>query len=244
LEVRRRAFAALSLWSPGSEDTVARAAVERLLDLGGGAEWREATGTLVETVRDGLAMEHLMGAVSALLAAPVPEAHNATEEKDLPARQRLLHLTQTLRGLPRPVRLRLRRRLHEVGHLLRVDGSLWPESAALRLSAQEWTEADTVAEALLGLEAETRDEPLFAQWLADEVAEALSLVSAEWEPEVLLEASDRVKGEAPLMAVTLVAAAGQRLHWRGGSAERLRALRVHPRPVVRAKARAVLTANE
>jgi len=246
LEVRRQAFTALARWSPGSEDAVARAAAERILDVADGAEWQEATQTLVETVRDGVGMEHLVATVSALVSAPVSEAHNATEEKDLPARQRLLRLVEALRALPRPVRLRLRRRLDEVAQLLRKEASLWPWGVALRLSTQEWTDAGAVAEALLGLAAETREEPLFAPWLADEVTTALEdagALVAQGEA-VLLEASERVKEEAPFVAVALVAAAGARLHWRDGSAERLRALREHPRPGVRIRARAILTANE
>jgi hypothetical protein len=244
LTVRRQAFRVLPAWSPGSEEVVARAAAERLLDLAGGAEWREATSALVETVRDGVAVEHLVAAASALLSAPVPDAHRATQERDVPARQRLLELRGGLQGLPRPVRLRLRPHLHEVARLLASDASLWPESAALRLSMLEWKEAGAVAEALRGLAAETREEPLFASALAARVSAALGDPSAEWEPEVLLEASDRVQDEAPLVAVALVGTAGERLHWRTDAASRLRALREHPRPAVRASAHALLTARE
>jgi hypothetical protein len=244
LPVRRQAFTALPAWSPGAEDAVARAAAGRLLDLAGGAEWREATQALVETVRDGVAVEHLVASAAALLSAPVPEAQNAAQERDLPARQRLHGLWGTLLALPRPVRLRLRPRLHEVARLLAGDASLWPESAALRLAALEWKDAGAVAEALRGLAEETREEPLHAQALAGAVYSAVESPGAEWEPEVLLEASDRVKEEAPLVAVVLVGTAGRRLHWRADAASRLRALREHPRPAVRAAARALLTASE
>jgi hypothetical protein len=244
LPVRRQAFTALPAWSPGAEDAVARAAAGRLLDLAGGAEWREATQALVETVRDGVAVEHLVASAAALLSAPVPEAQNAAQERDLPARQRLHGLWGMLLALPRPVRLRLRPRLHEVARLLAQDASLWPESAALRLATLEWKDAGAVAEALRGLAEETREEPLHAQALAGAVYSAVESPGAEWEPEVLLEASDRVKEEAPLVAVVLVGTAGRRLHWRADAASRLRALREHPRPAVRAAARALLTASE
>lgn len=244
LTVRRRAYSAMPAWSPGSEDAVARAAAERVVDLEGGAEWEQALWALVEAVRDGVAVEHLVRTVSTLVSAPVPEAWNATQERDLPARQRLLRLTSTLKSLPQPVCQRLRPHLHEAARVLRTDDSLWPESAALRLCAQEWKNAGEVAGALLGLAAEAKEEPLFAQTLANEVSNALNQRGAEWEPEVLLEASDRLREESPLVALALLSAANRRLHWRADLAERLRVLRAHPRPAVRAAARALLTAME
>jgi hypothetical protein len=244
LTVRRQAFTALPAWSPGSEEAVARAAAERILDLAGGAEWREATQALVESVRDGIAVQHVVSTVAALVTTPPAETQNATPERDLPARQRLRSLCEALLNLPRPVRLRLRARLHEVAGVVATDASLWAESAALRLGTLEWKSASAAAEALLGLAHEVRDEPLFSSELAGAVGAAVSHPSAEWEPESLLELADRVSEAAPLVAVTLVRVAGERLHWREDAAKRLRVLREHSRPGIRAAARAVLTANE
>ncbi|HZI03344.1 MAG TPA: hypothetical protein VEZ71_04945, partial [Archangium sp.] len=75
-------------------------------------------------------------------------------------------------------------------------------------------------------------------------AESVKHPSAEWEPEALLDVSDRVAPEAPLTALTLVTVAGQRLHWREDAASRLRALRQHPSAAVRAAAYATVTASE
>ncbi|KFE67647.1 hypothetical protein [Hyalangium minutum] len=244
LSVRRRAWLALSAWSPGSEEQVASAASERILDLTGGAEWSEATRALVESVQDGLAVERVVATASALVMLPTPEAQNATAERDQPARQRLKHLCATLVNFPRSVRLRLRARLHEVARVIATDASLWPESAGLRLSALEWKDAETVATALQALAQESQEEPLFAPALASEVATAVSHPSAEWEPETLLEISDRLEKEAPLVSIELVRAAGERLHWREDAAKRLRTLREHPRPAIRAVARAITTAQE
>ncbi len=142
------------------------------------------------------------------------------------------------------MRLRLRAGLQEVARVLAPDASLWPASAGLRLGLLEWKDADATATVLLGLAHEAREEPLFAPALADAVAAAVGDQSAEWQPELLLETADRVAEVAPLVALTLVRTAGERLHWREDAARRLRALREHPRPGVRAAARAVLTANE
>ncbi len=244
LTVRRKAFTALRAWSPGAEELVACAAAERLLDLAAGAEWREATAALVEAVRDGLAVEHVLSAAKALVAEPTAEAWNATAERDLPARQRLRALCEALLSLPRPVRLRLRARLHEVAQALSPDSSLWPESVALRLGGLEWKDAALASEVLLALAAEIQHEPLFAPLLASAVASTVGHPSAEWEPEALLETADRVLDEAPLASVALVRAAGERLRWREDAATRLRSLREHPRPAIRAAARAIVTANE
>jgi hypothetical protein len=244
LSVRKQAFGALSAWSPGAEEPVARAAAERILDLEGGAEWREAAGALVETVRDGLAVEHLISTTAALVTMPVATAHDASPERDLPARQRLRGLCASLLNLPRPVRLRLRARLHEVAAVIATDASLWPESAALRLGSLEWKDAGAAAEVLRGLAKESREEPLFAPELAAAVSSAVGHAGAEWEPEALLEAADGVATEAPLVSVALVRAAGERLHWREDAARRLRTLREHSRPAIRATARAITTARE
>ncbi|MFL5348536.1 MAG: hypothetical protein ACJ8AT_27385 [Hyalangium sp.] len=244
LSVRRQAWLAISPWSPGSEEPVARAAAARILDLAGGAEWREATQALVETVRDGIAVEHVVSTVAALVTQPTLEAQNAKAERDLPARQRLRGLCATLLNLPLPVRLRLRARLQEVAGVIATDASLWPESVALRLSTLEWKSAESVAKALQELAHELREEPLFAPALAQAVGSAVAQSNAEWQPETLLEISDRVAEGTPLLSVELVRTAGERLHWREDAASRLRTLREHPRPAIRAAARAITTATE
>ena len=242
LTVRRRAFTVLPGWAAGVEQEVARESAARVLDLSGGAEWREAVGALVEATREGKAFEQVVACAAQLISAPLTP--DATPERDVPARQRLKGLHQALRKLPRPVRLGLRARLDEVARVLFRDASLWPESAALRLASVEWCEALAVAEVLRALAAETREEPLFARSLAAVVATEVEDPSAGWEPETLLEVADSVGAELPLTAVVLVSAAGQRLHWREDAARRLRALRQHPSAAVRAAAYTTVTANE
>jgi hypothetical protein len=244
LSVRRQAWLALPAWSPGIEELVAQAAAARIVDLTGGAEWHEATQALVETIRDGVAVEHMVSAAAALVTLPVNAAQNATSERDLPARQRLKALCAALLNLPRPVRLRLRARLQEVAAVIATDASLWPESVGLRLSAQEWKDAETASQTILKLAQELLEEPLFAPALASEVSSAVSHPSAEWEPATLLEIADRVTQDAPLVAVVLICLAGQRLHWREDAAKQLRLLREHGRPAIRAAARAITTAQE
>lgn len=244
LSVRRKAWLALPAWSPGAEERVASAASERILDLTGGAEWREASQALVESIRDGLAVERVVATAAALVMLPPTVGQNATAERDLPARQRLKGLCEALLNLPRAVRLRLREQLHEVARVIATDVSLWPESAGLRLGALEWRDTEAVAAAIHALSRESCEEPLFAPALAHAAASAVSHRDVEWEPETLLSVSDRLATEAPLVSVELVRAAGERLHWREDAAQRLRTLREHPRPAIRAAARAMTTAEE
>ncbi|XXF79467.1 hypothetical protein P2318_06860 [Myxococcaceae bacterium GXIMD 01537] len=246
-QTRRLALTALPAWSPGSEQRVAEAVARRVLDLEGGADWLPALQALVLTVSDGVAVEHLLTTAEALLAQPVPSPYNATAERDVPARQRLDALFDTLfANVPRQRLLRLRGTVHTLAGLLSRDETLGIEAARLRLGVMEWTEASTVATKLLALAERLRAEPLFEPALAQKLTEALSATRAEWAPERLLEVADRVGGEAPFLAVALVGAAGERLHWRAdaGAGTRLRALREHPRPAVRAAALAVLTRSE
>ncbi|QRK08959.1 hypothetical protein JQX13_01950 [Archangium violaceum] len=244
LTVRRRAFTTLPAWSAGVEEPVAREATGRVLDLAHGAEWREATRALVNATREGKSFEHVVTCMAELLSAPVPESQDATPERDVPARQRLRVLRQELLSLPRPTRVRLRTHLDEAARVLAREPSLWPESASLRLSCLEWRDAGSAAKGVLELAAEAREEPLFAPALAAAVAASVGDALAEWTPEALLEVAAQVGSEAPLAAVELVSAAGQRLHWREDAARHLRALRQHPSAAVRASAYATVTASE
>jgi hypothetical protein len=119
------------------------------------------------------------------------------------------------------------------------------ERAALLLSALDWREPEGAARGVLELAAEVREEPLFAPTLASLVAASVGEDPyTAWTPENLLETADRVTSEAPLVAVALVSAAGQRLHWLEAARHRLRALRRHPSAAVRAVAHATVTASE
>ncbi|QRK04303.1 hypothetical protein JQX13_29005 [Archangium violaceum] len=54
--------------------------------------------------------------------------------------------------------------------MLASDLSLWPPAARLRVHPLGWDDAAAVADVVLGLAAETREEPLFAQMLASTVS--------------------------------------------------------------------------
>ncbi|QRO02245.1 hypothetical protein JRI60_26120 [Archangium violaceum] len=239
-EVRQRTFHALIHWAAGLEERVARLAAARIVDLSSGDEWNAATLALVLVTLDGRAFEQVVDCVAALVSASMQEEPDAGPQGDLPAFNRLKQLIEALLVQPRPVVLGLRPRLAEVARVLTRDAALWPLSARIRVHCLTWKEAGPVADVLLGLAAETREEPFFAQALASMVASVMKFANEECAPELLLDVAARVRTGAPLVALELVREAGTRRYWRGAEARNLlRELRQHPRPAVRAAARAV-----
>jgi hypothetical protein len=245
-DVRSRASKALTGWAPGREEQVARTLVARIQELSVGAGWREAVETLVSVTRDGHAFEQVVTCAAELVSAPVPEAHDAGTERDLPARQRLEHLCTRLLDPPRPLMPRMRSRLAEVARVLARDASLWTLSARLRFfPVLRGKDAAALTDELLALVAETREEPLLAPVLASMVGAAVELPFGEYPPEFLLDVAAGVEAEAPLLALELVRVAGNRQYWQGDAARRrLRALRQHPRLAVRTAALALKTVQE
>lgn len=243
-EVRRKALQVLPSWASGCEEQVARTAAAYLQDLSLGAGWREAVTALVSVTRDGLGFEQVEACAMALVSAPISEEQDGGPTRDLPALQRLNELIRALLDAPRPVLLRLRPHLAGLARVLATDMSLWPQAARLQLLPLDWNDAAAVADLVLGLAAQAREEPLYAQTLASTVAHSVALAGEACPAEVLLGMASRVQAEAPLVAVELVHVAGKRLNWNADTLRLLRALRQHPRPAVRAAARALTTVAE
>jgi hypothetical protein len=245
-DVRSQASTALTAWAPVREEQVARTLVARIQELSSGAGWKEAVETLVSVAREGHAFEQVVACAAGLVSAPVPVAHDAGTERDLPARQRLEHLCTRLLDLPRPLLPRLRSRFAELSRVLDRDASLWPLSARLRLfPVLCGKDAAALTDVLRVLTAEVCEEPLFAPVLASMVGAAVELPCGEYPPEFLLDVAARVEAEAPLIALELVRVAGNRQYWQGDAARRhLRTLRQHPRLSVRTAALTLKTVLE
>ncbi|WNG58018.1 hypothetical protein F0U59_27140 [Archangium gephyra] len=243
-DVRRKALGAMTRWAEGCEEQVARKSATRIQELASGSGWHETIQTLVAVTRNGLAFEHVVACAAALVSAPEPEAHDAGPERDLPALQRLRHLSGELLSLLRPELLRLRPHLAGLARVLATEASLWPLSARLRTAPLDWSDVGGATDVLLGLSAEAGEEPFFTSALESAVASSLEAAGAESPPEALLEVAARVEAGVPLVALALVREAGKRLNWREDAARHLRALRRHPSVSVRAAARALTTVAE
>ncbi|WP_434387809.1 hypothetical protein [Melittangium boletus] len=242
LDTRRRAFTALPAWAENEEEAVAREAAARVLDIAHGAEWTEALGALVGVMGEARAFEQVKTCVARLVSAE-PSA-NATPERDVPERQRLLRLCGALEQRPRSERLELRPHLDAVAQELAREPTLWEQGVALRLAGLPWNDAADNVRTLLELAAHVDAEPYQALLLSGLMTQVLEAAKDECVPEVLLETAAGVQARWPLGAVALVARAGERLHWREDAAEALRALRRHPHAFVRSVALAVFTAPE
>ncbi|OJT24226.1 hypothetical protein BO221_13670 [Archangium sp. Cb G35] len=243
-DVRREALGALTRWAEVCGEQVARTSAARIQELSIATGWREAVQALIAVTRNGFAFEHVVACAAALISAPVPEAHDAGPERDLPALQRLRHLVGELLSLPRPELQRLRPHLAGLARVLATEASLWPLSARLRTEPLYWRDVGGATDVLLGLSAEAGEEPFFTSALESTVASSMEAASFESPPEALLEVAARVEAGAPLVALALVREAGKRLNWREDAARHLRALRRHPSVSIRAAARALTTVAE
>jgi hypothetical protein len=248
LEVRKRAFGAAGAWSSGTEEAIADAAAERVLDLEHGAEWAEATDALLQACRDGQAPDELLRVVRGLRSAHVPEAMDATRERDVPARQRLAFLCGRLEALPGASRIHLDPLLQTLAEALFEDPTLQRQAVRLAIAGLRWKLPSGAAERLLALAARDPDEPLFGWQLAEAVCSALAQPATEWEAEAAVAIVDGLGASpwpaAQLMAVRILGAAGERLAWPEDCAERLRLLRRHQHVAVRTAALDLWTASE
>jgi hypothetical protein len=247
--VRRRTWTALGSWSSGSEEAIARSASGRVLDLERGVEWREALAAVVEATRDGHAAPELVRLARSLAAVPPSPATSARRERDLPARQRLLALASALGALPAHGRVSLAPVLAAIGTgISEADETLWLTAAGLRVAAIDWSEPAGAASVLVALAGELGSRPACAGALAGHVARGLEASSGAWPGEAVHGLVDRLlespTAERARLALAALAVSGRRFEWPEEAARRLRALRSHADPTVRAEALGVFTSPE
>ncbi|HCF58340.1 MAG TPA: hypothetical protein DFS52_10155, partial [Myxococcales bacterium] len=266
LRVRKAGFDKLARWPKGCEGEIAQAAAARLVDLEDGAEWKEALRALVKACRDCGASQALAGAVRTLVASPYREDWDAGAERDLPARQRLQWIADSLRLSSWTSLAALGPELGEVARALRADETLGLAAARLEVSAIDWNEVEAAAGVLERL----ADESGAGGWtgtLAADLVERLAGRHADWDPTIgarfsrrgapgqqaewdptkVLAVCDRLSArEEPgaLLGVALLGILGRRLSWGGELRQRLRKLRAHPSPRVRAAALGIWTCEE
>jgi hypothetical protein len=247
LRLRREAFSAITRWSAGSEDEIARAAADRIADIEEGVEWASALDALVTACQDGRAADALIALVGKLLAAPPREGHDAGSERDLPSRQRLQRLCQRLCALPEENLLVLSSTLGSAAALFASDPSLWPLEAGLRIAAVRWDDAEAAARVVLELTQRAEEEPEFVTALAGSLAARLS-ASTRWKPEDLFSFLDRLDHDSSVAArlaeLSVLRVLGPRLLWNQPCAARLRRLRAHDSASVRNAARSTWTRVE
>ncbi|WP_219417860.1 hypothetical protein [Pseudonocardia nigra] len=228
-----RALAAWLPWAPGAAADLSRA----ITDLTGTATWRAAAdATLIPAVWTS-APDLLPTIVRGLMS--VPDGPDADPLRDRPGRQRLAHLVDELcrnaavaRRHPGPVRA--------VAERLAADPT--ELAAAARLRALLLWPGPGFAEDLAALGSLVGDRSVAA------LAAAGELDVRDWDPAGVgagVDALEEIAGAgAGLLAVALVATAGARAGWPQEWRSRLRELRRHPDPDVRAAALRAVAAPE
>ncbi len=239
LTTRRSATLTLPTWSSGQEEEVTAHLADVVLDLDHGATWSEATGALVSVCSE---RSEALAPLARVIAGLASRADDPGPDpaRDLPARQRLLTLFETLAGQDATLRLSLRPGLTDLAtHVVADD--LWPVHAGLRILGLDL--ADPSAEgALRDLAADPRADTFGGDLIAHLERQVTGVA-----PEHLLA---RAAALAPAshvaarLALVLVTDAGQRGEWPPAAAAALAELRAHPSLLVRADARAVFTRPE
>lgn len=222
-----RALAAWVRWAPEARHELTAA----LVDVTTTATWRSAAATVLTATVWTVQPELLPDVVAALVRGDTgPDAERL---RDRPARQRVQHLVDGLCGQAAVAR-------RHPGPVLRVADLLAADptalAAAARLRAALIRPGATFVADLRALDALVADRPLVATVAVAE------LEVRNWEPAAVGPAVDALAGGH--VAVTLTAAAGAAAGWTEEWRARLRTLRTHPYPDVRAAALAVTTAPE
>lgn len=248
LLVRRQVWGVLDRWSVGIEDGIAGAAAQRVVELDDTPEWGAALKALIAACRDGQAGAAMTATVRELVSAVSAEVANATAERDLPARQRLLSLCNELAVLPMPNRRLLEGLFAQLSSLCKGEPSLWPEAARLELLRLDWRDVEASRLSLLELALEAEGNSVFTINLQALVGEALARSDLMLERDAcerLFDSLAESEGVAPmLVALAILGQVGARLRWPEPLAARLRQARQHADPGVRASACKQWTASE
>lgn len=241
-------FPALAEWAPWQPE-IAEMLVAATTDLADRAVWAMAGQELVEIAADDDG-PYLRALRAMLEATGDPDQPDAEPERDQPARQRAASLLQHLllhhryRGGGRPTAdVLLRAADTAAGH-----EDFARSVTELRLYALELDKDATALSSGLGrLAADCEGRPLLARDIAEGLSARLSAISgpapgAWWETARTLGAEPGLA--QGLFAIRLTVSGGSRSRWTEPWRGRLRTLRRHAHPDVRASARETVTARE
>jgi hypothetical protein len=236
-------------WSPGAADVLCRA----VTDLGNRGTWEPAAHALVTLAGDAPADDPVHEPVvraARELRGRAPGQPDAEQDRDLPARRRIVSLVQRLTvWTPDDLRSVLRPTLHALADVLAADDDFVPEAAVLRTEALDLgAGAAELTAALRDLAALHEGRPVLAQTTATGLHSRLDRAARAGEPDAWAETARALAaagGHAEgLFAVALTDVTGERAGWPEPWRATLRTLRAHPGREVRDAALAVETAEE
>lgn len=236
-EVAQEAFRAMNLWADGHEVLLAAAAGKAILDMENCSRWKAALDTLIVVCRDGAVHEQVISLCKQLGAMEPVVEWNATADRDLPHRQRLLALVDKLVLLPPHVRHELAPLYESVIDVLTDKEAMQSAVIKLNIAMIEWNSAEQAIVCLSHVIQIASRKPHVLDYAYRQIVQTLNASKGHWTAEELLSIVDRLNGQTPFEAqyigLSLLQVAGKALLWNQSSADRLRAYRKHEHEIIR-----------
>ncbi|WP_082673028.1 HEAT repeat domain-containing protein [Paenibacillus senegalimassiliensis] len=248
--VGRDAFYAMIPWANGNEAILATAAGQAILDLQSqdSFRWKAAVEALLVACQEGKINEQVLAVYKALLNAEMKESWNATAERDLPHRQRLLKLTDKLTILPQLVRKVLSPLYLALIDELKPNATMDRTRIKLYLAVIDWSRTEEAETYLQHIAQVVNGQPHLLDDAYSKVAQSLTATSGEWKSEELLELVDRMSTrqsfESSYLGLAVLKVVGKVLSWNSQAAGRLRVYRNHEEAAIRSCALDIWTADE
>ncbi|AUH39222.1 hypothetical protein [Streptomyces sp. CMB-StM0423] len=245
------AYTSLAGWAPWSP-TAADVLCGAVTDLGNRGTWEPAADALVTLAinapADDPAREPVVRAARELRVRALGQP-DAEQDRDLPARRRLVSLVRRLTVRTRVLRPLLRPTLHAFADMVAVDDDFVPQAAVLRTEALDLEAgAAELTAALRELAALHEGRPVLAEATAGTLGQRLDRDARPGASDARAEAARALAaagGHAEgLFAVVLTKVGGTRAGWPEPWRATLRTLRAHPQREVRDAALEVQTAPE
>ncbi|WP_433707982.1 HEAT repeat domain-containing protein [Paenibacillus illinoisensis] len=246
--VAREAFQAMSLWVDGSEEKVAASASKTILDLEDNSRWKAAMDTLISACREGKVNDQVINVCTQMAGMETRAEWNASSERDLPERQRLVALIDKLISLPPQAKRGLVPLYTGIIAALQSQETLKPAVIKLHLAHVEWNEVDQASLQLDPVIQMVDKHPYLSEVAYRQINRAANASQAYWKPEAILDLVDHLRGQqriaAQYLGLSLLKIAGTALLWNQACAERLRAYRNHEHEAIRMSALDIWTVLE
>ncbi|WP_246246094.1 HEAT repeat domain-containing protein [Paenibacillus lemnae] len=246
--VAREAFQAMTQWMNGSEERIAAAVSRTILDMDDNVKWKAAMDTLNVACRDGKVNDEVIHVCKQLADMKMKAEWNAAPERDLPQRQRLSVLIETLISLPWNARRLLIPLFTGIIDVLRFQETLRPLVIKLYLAMVEWSEAGKAALNLNPVIQMVDTHLYLLDYASSQVTRSANASQAYWRPEALVNLVDHLKGSqsftAQCIGLSLLKVAGDALLWNQACSDRLREYRNHEHEAIRLAALDIWTVLE
>lgn len=247
-DTSRMAINSMIRWINGNEQVIAAAAARIILDLKDSYRWESAVRTLTEVCRDGEVNETVIDVVRDLVSTVINEDWNATPQRDLPHRQRLLKLVNQLTSLPKTTRAGLEPLYGGIIGCLLEDETLTHAIVNLYVAAIDWNNADGTLEYLGRIVKVTSNQRRLLDTAYRQIQQSLKESKGHWSPEAVLKLAESIwaKGGADIqyLGLAVLEAAGKVLMWSQSSASLLKLYRKHTNVEIRSLASDIWTTVE